>query len=136
VAGQVDTVIAPMTAVLPFIKQGKLVPLAVTSKARSESAREIPTVAESGIPSLQDFAVENYYGPSEFHAGRGVARRASDRAGARMERPACHGKARGLSGSARYGCGCRGSVILKRCFLRPPARLPIRSCAAAGRWAT
>jgi tripartite-type tricarboxylate transporter receptor subunit TctC len=51
-----------MPAVLPFIKRGKLVPLAVTSKARSESAREIPTVAESGIPSLQDFAVENYYG--------------------------------------------------------------------------
>jgi len=62
VAGQVDTVIATMPAVLPFIKQGKLVPLAVTSKARSDSARDIPTVAESGIASLANFEVENYYG--------------------------------------------------------------------------
>jgi tripartite-type tricarboxylate transporter receptor subunit TctC len=62
VAGQVDTVVATMPAVLPFIQQGKLIPLAVTSKARSESARDIPTVAESGIPALRDFAVENYYG--------------------------------------------------------------------------
>jgi tripartite-type tricarboxylate transporter receptor subunit TctC len=38
------------------------VPLAVTSKARSDSAREIPTVAESGIASLANFEVENYYG--------------------------------------------------------------------------
>lgn len=62
VAGQVDTVIATMPAVLPFIKQGKLVPVAVTSKARSDSARDIPTVGESGIASLADFEVENYYG--------------------------------------------------------------------------
>ena len=62
VAGQVDTVIATMPAVLPFIKQGKLAPLAVTSKGRSDSARDIPTVAESGIASLANFEVENYYG--------------------------------------------------------------------------
>lgn len=62
VAGQVDTVIATMPAVLPFIKQGKLVPVAVTSKARSDSAKDIPTVAESGIASLADYEVENYYG--------------------------------------------------------------------------
>ncbi len=62
VAGQVDTVIATMPAVLPFVKEGKLTALAVTSKARSESARDIPTVAESGIPALRDFAIENYYG--------------------------------------------------------------------------
>jgi tripartite-type tricarboxylate transporter receptor subunit TctC len=62
VAGQVDTVIATKPAVLPFINQGKLVPLAVTSKGRSDSARDIPTVAESGIASLANFEVENYYG--------------------------------------------------------------------------
>lgn len=62
VAGQVDTVVATMPAVLPFIKQGQLVALAVTSKSRSESAPDIPTVGESGMPALRDFAVENYYG--------------------------------------------------------------------------
>jgi tripartite-type tricarboxylate transporter receptor subunit TctC len=62
VAGQVDTVVATMPAVLPFIKQGKLVPVAVTSKERSDSAKDIPTVSESGIPALKDYAVENYYG--------------------------------------------------------------------------
>ncbi|MDX3907482.1 MAG: tripartite tricarboxylate transporter substrate-binding protein [Pigmentiphaga sp.] len=62
VAGHVDTVVATMPTVLPFIKSGKLVPIAVTSARRSESAKDIPTVAESGIPALKNFSVENYYG--------------------------------------------------------------------------
>jgi tripartite-type tricarboxylate transporter receptor subunit TctC len=62
VSGQVDTVVATLPAVLPFIKQGRLTGLAVTSKARSPSTPDMPTVAESGIPALRDYAVENYYG--------------------------------------------------------------------------
>jgi tripartite-type tricarboxylate transporter receptor subunit TctC len=44
-------------------------PLAVTTAARSPSAPEIPTMQESGVPELKDFAVENYYG---FMAPAGV----------------------------------------------------------------
>jgi len=60
--GQADVVIATMPAVLPFLGGGKLKAIAVTSKQRSDSAKDIPTVSESGVPALKDFAVENYYG--------------------------------------------------------------------------
>lgn len=61
-AGHADVVIATMPATLPFLSSGKLKAIAVTSKQRSDSAKDIPTVSESGIPTLKDFAVENYYG--------------------------------------------------------------------------
>jgi tripartite-type tricarboxylate transporter receptor subunit TctC len=62
VAGQVDVVIATMPAVLPYVKQGRLKAIALTTKDRSPAAPEIPTFRESGIPELKDFEVENYYG--------------------------------------------------------------------------
>jgi tripartite-type tricarboxylate transporter receptor subunit TctC len=62
VGGQVDIVIASLAAVLPHVKQGRLRPLGVTAAVRSPSAPEIPTLRESGLPELKDFAVENYYG--------------------------------------------------------------------------
>jgi tripartite-type tricarboxylate transporter receptor subunit TctC len=62
VAGQVDVVIATMPAVLPYVKQGRLKAIALTTKERSPAAPEIPTFRESGIPQLKDFEVENYYG--------------------------------------------------------------------------
>jgi tripartite-type tricarboxylate transporter receptor subunit TctC len=40
------------TAVLPFIREGKLRALAVTSEARSPDLPDVPTMAESGLPRL------------------------------------------------------------------------------------
>jgi tripartite-type tricarboxylate transporter receptor subunit TctC len=62
VGGQVDIVVATMPAVLPYVKQGRLRAIAVTTRERSPAAPEIPTFRESGIASLKDFEVENYYG--------------------------------------------------------------------------
>jgi tripartite-type tricarboxylate transporter receptor subunit TctC len=62
VAGQVDIVIATMPAVLPYVKQNRLRAIALTTKERSPAAPDIPTFRESGIASLKDFEVENYYG--------------------------------------------------------------------------
>lgn len=50
---------AGMPPALPFVKQGKLRALAVTTKARSQSAPEVPTMEEAG---LKGFEADNWHG--------------------------------------------------------------------------
>ena len=52
VAGQVDTIFAVVTGVLPQVKGGKLRALAISSAKRSALAPEVPTIAESGYPGF------------------------------------------------------------------------------------
>ena len=61
-AGLVNIVIGSSPAVLPHVRQGKLRALAVTNGRRTPSASEIPAIAESGVPGLMDFDVDNWYG--------------------------------------------------------------------------
>jgi tripartite-type tricarboxylate transporter receptor subunit TctC len=51
-AGSVTMSFASMTSSLPFIKAGRLRPLAVSSQERSAQLPEVPTMLESGIPNL------------------------------------------------------------------------------------
>lgn len=51
-AGQVDMSFDTITPVLPFIKQGKLRPLAVTTAKRSSALPDVPTMQEAGIAGL------------------------------------------------------------------------------------
>lgn len=46
-------------AALPYVKQGKLRALAISSAARSPAAPEIPTLAEAGVPG---YALSSWYG--------------------------------------------------------------------------
>lgn len=62
VGGQLRAVAVTMPPALPFVRNGQLRALGVTSLKRSPNAPEVPTFAESGIPELKNFAVENYYG--------------------------------------------------------------------------
>lgn len=48
IAGQVAVAVLGAAAVLPHIKSGKLVPLAVSTRQRSQMLPETPTLAESG----------------------------------------------------------------------------------------
>lgn len=50
--GQVNVMFETTVAVLPFVRQGKLRALAVSSGKRSSAAPEIPTVAELGYPGF------------------------------------------------------------------------------------
>ncbi len=59
---QLDVIVVTLPPALPFILQGKMRALAVTSAKRSPNAPQIPTVSESGLEELKDYAVENYYG--------------------------------------------------------------------------
>jgi tripartite-type tricarboxylate transporter receptor subunit TctC len=51
-AGQVQTLFAVGSGVLPQAKAGKLRALAVSGTARSSAAPELPTIAESGYPGF------------------------------------------------------------------------------------
>src|SRR6185369_2478854 len=51
--GQVQMMIAVMASTLPHVASGKLRGLAVTGAARSPSAPDIPTIAESGVPNYE-----------------------------------------------------------------------------------
>jgi len=62
VAGHIKIVATSVPAGLPFVKQGRLRPIALLSKERSPSLPDVRTVRESGIPELKDFSLDNYYG--------------------------------------------------------------------------
>src|SRR5215468_11565360 len=51
-AGRVTYYFAPISAALPFVKEGKLVALAVSTSKRSSALPSVPTVAESGLPGF------------------------------------------------------------------------------------
>ena len=51
IAGQTDLMFSTIAPALPYAKSGRLRALAVTTPARVSSAPDIPTVAESGVPS-------------------------------------------------------------------------------------
>jgi tripartite-type tricarboxylate transporter receptor subunit TctC len=52
IAGQVPVAVLGAAAVLPHIKSGKLVALAVSTRTRSPMLPDTPTLAESGAPGL------------------------------------------------------------------------------------
>ena len=59
VTGECQVYVAPFATAIPFIKQGKLRPLAVTTTQRMPAAPELPTVAEAGV---KGYEYSNWYG--------------------------------------------------------------------------
>lgn len=57
--GQIAATIPSIPAVLPLVKAGRLLALAVTSRARSAAAPEVPTMIEAGVP---DYEASSWYG--------------------------------------------------------------------------
>lgn len=53
IAGETQLMFSAIVHVLPHTKSGKVKALAVTSKARSDAAPQVPTVAESGLPGYE-----------------------------------------------------------------------------------
>jgi tripartite-type tricarboxylate transporter receptor subunit TctC len=53
VAGQLSFMIENVPGTLPFVKDGKLRALAITSRTRSPLVPELPTMAEAGVPGYE-----------------------------------------------------------------------------------
>lgn len=52
-AGRIDYFLAPIIAASPFIKDGRLLPLAVSTRQRASTLPEVPAIAEVGLPAYE-----------------------------------------------------------------------------------
>jgi tripartite-type tricarboxylate transporter receptor subunit TctC len=59
VSGNIQLIFATISTALGSMKANRIRPLAVTAAKRVEEFRELPTVAEAGVPG---FTVDNWYG--------------------------------------------------------------------------
>jgi tripartite-type tricarboxylate transporter receptor subunit TctC len=57
--GRIQYSLSPVLPALPFIRDGKLLALAVTTVQRSPLLYEVPTVAEAGVP---DYEYQDWWG--------------------------------------------------------------------------
>jgi tripartite-type tricarboxylate transporter receptor subunit TctC len=58
-AGQIPLIWASPVAVMPFVAQGKVKMLAVSTQQRDRMLPQVPTVSESGVPG---FHTSNWFG--------------------------------------------------------------------------
>ncbi len=89
IAGQVPMLVYQVTAVLPFVREGRLRALATTSNRRLEWTPEVPTVEEQGVPDFDVAAWHGLFGPAGLppritEAVYGALRRALDDPGLRQ----------------------------------------------------
>lgn len=59
IAGQIQVVTGTIPALAPFIRDGRIKPLAVTSPRRAPALPQVPGMVDSGLP---DIDVSNYFG--------------------------------------------------------------------------
>lgn len=64
VGGQVPVSINPLSELLPQLKSGKIRVLAVTSPARSKFLPDVPTMSESGFPSIAFSSWLGFFAPA------------------------------------------------------------------------
>lgn len=62
--GRVDAGFLDLTAAMPLIEAGRIVPLATTGKARPSALPSVPTVAESGYPGYEAMTWIALFAPS------------------------------------------------------------------------
>jgi tripartite-type tricarboxylate transporter receptor subunit TctC len=60
--GRIQVTATSLAVVRPHVQAGKVVPLAVTSRARAHSAPDVPTAAEAGFPALSFGAFGGFFG--------------------------------------------------------------------------
>ena len=60
-AGRIQAYIAPMPAFLQFIKSGRMRALGVTSARRNPALRDVPTIAEAGVPGYESVTWYGWY---------------------------------------------------------------------------
>jgi tripartite-type tricarboxylate transporter receptor subunit TctC len=84
-SGKLDVLVVPLPDARPLAKEGKILALAVTRRARSALWRELPTVEEAGIAPFESFNWNGLAAPAEtplpivFRIGNDVNRLLSTR---------------------------------------------------------
>jgi tripartite-type tricarboxylate transporter receptor subunit TctC len=63
VAGRADVFLSAPSALLPYVKSGRLRALAVTTPTRAAALPDIPTVEESGLPGFETILWHGLIGP-------------------------------------------------------------------------
>lgn len=61
-AGQLQILFTGAPALMPFIKGGKMIAIAISSPKRIRVLPDVPTVAESGVPGTAGFEADQWYG--------------------------------------------------------------------------
>ncbi len=64
--GQIQMMFDPLQSVLPQVRAGRLKLLAISSKARSAAAPDVPTFAESGLKDFEATAWWGVFGPANL----------------------------------------------------------------------
>jgi tripartite-type tricarboxylate transporter receptor subunit TctC len=67
-AGQIDMLIDPIPSALPYIKGGRVRPIAVTTPKRSPSLPDLPTFDEAGVPGYEAVSYYCLYAPAAVPA--------------------------------------------------------------------
>ena len=62
-AGQIDMIFDQVVTSTPFIKAGKVIPLAVTTPVRAPAIADVPSAVEAGMPDLQTTAWTALFAP-------------------------------------------------------------------------
>lgn len=86
ISGQVQLMIDPIIAALPFVRDGRLKALAITARERSKVAPQVPTAAESGMPGLEFASWYGVWGPRGLPAS--IVSRLADAIGSMARDPA------------------------------------------------
>ena len=68
VGGRVDYYFCPLAACVPFVRDGKLRGIAVSSAKRSALLPNVPTIAESGVPKFEFILWFGLWGPAGIPA--------------------------------------------------------------------
>ena len=64
VAGQIPLGMVAIPGAIGHIRNGALIPLAVTSSERVKALPDVPTIAEAGVPSYQINAFHGFLAPA------------------------------------------------------------------------
>jgi tripartite-type tricarboxylate transporter receptor subunit TctC len=63
--GHVPIIFDSTIAIVPHLKQGKLVPIAVTGATRSPQLPDVPTFAEAGLKGVESYAWYGFFAPAK-----------------------------------------------------------------------